>query len=139
MEVSMGQRRVVTTNFDTVAMTCYCPGQHCAYKIEGGGGTRTGREAILLMDQAYPLCWEATGVRRCMKVIRIKHGMLLELANLAIFFNKLGGGRYKRIEKLTAIVGEHVVYTPPPHFFGAGCKDQMTIRLAVEVGAWAVG
>jgi hypothetical protein len=35
------------------------------------------------------------------------------------------------IERLKVEIGEHVVYTPLP-------QDQMTIRLAVEVGAWAV-
>jgi hypothetical protein len=163
MEVSMGQRRVVTTSFDPVAMTCYCSGPHSQYKIAGGSGVRTGREAIMLTDQAYPACLEATGVRRCVKMVRIEHGMLLELADELISMLR---GRYlaagsiillfsatnlalagtsgycadlmAATEKLKSTIGEHVVYTPLPHFFGPGCGDQMTIRAAVEVGAWAL-
>jgi hypothetical protein len=163
MEVSMGQRRVVTTSFDPASMTCYCSGPHSEYKIAGGGGVRTGREAIMLTDQAYPACLEATGVRRCLKVMRIEHGMLLELADELISMLRgryLGAGSIvllfsatnlavagtsgycadlmAAIEKLKSTVGEHVVYTPLPHFFGTGCTDQMTIRAAVEVGAWAL-
>jgi hypothetical protein len=163
MEVSMGQRRVVTTSFDPARMTCFCAGQHSSYRIAGGGGTRTGREAILLTDQAYPPSLEATGVRRCLKVVRIEHGMLLELVDV---ITTMVRGRYlaagsiillyssmnlavagtsgycadliAAIQRRKVEIGEHVVYTPLPHFFGAGCKDQMTIRSAVEVGAWAV-
>jgi hypothetical protein len=34
-------------------------------------------------------------------------------------------------------IGEHVTYTPLPHFFGGGCDDSLTIRAAVETAAWA--
>jgi uncharacterized membrane protein YgcG len=34
-------------------------------------------------------------------------------------------------------VGEHIVYAPMPHYFGAGCKDEQTVRAAVELSAWA--
>jgi hypothetical protein len=146
LEVSVGQRRATTTNFDPQRMTCNCAGQHSSYKMAGGGGYRAGREAILLADQSYPPMLEATGVRRCLKILRIEHGMLMELADalvemlrgrfitagsVVLLFSATnlavaGTSGYcadliGAIEKLKAGVGEHVVYTPLPHFFGAGC------------------
>jgi hypothetical protein len=38
---------------------------------------------------------------------------------------------------LRRLIGEHVFYTPLPHFFLGGCADEATIRAAVEVAAWA--
>jgi hypothetical protein len=34
-------------------------------------------------------------------------------------------------------MGEHLWYTAMPHFFSGGCQDEITIRSAVEVNAWA--
>jgi hypothetical protein len=81
LEVSVGQRRATSTSFDPQRLTCHCLGPHNGFKLAGGGGYRAGREAILLTDQAYPPMLEATGVRRCIKMVRIEHGMLIELAD----------------------------------------------------------
>jgi hypothetical protein len=41
------------------------------------------------------------------------------------------------ITTLKREIGEHLVYTPLPHLFGAGCQDETAVRAAVEVSAWA--
>jgi hypothetical protein len=41
------------------------------------------------------------------------------------------------IRNLKRLIGKHVTYTPLPHFFLDGCADEATIRVAVEVAAWA--
>jgi hypothetical protein len=162
MEVSVGQRSATTTNFDPQRLTRNCAGPHSSYKMAGGGGYRAGREAILLTDQAYPPMLEAHGVRRCLKILRIEHGMLIELADalmallrgryiaagsIVLLFSSTnlavaGTSGYcadlmGAIERLKSGLEEHVVYSPLPHYFGAGCGDEMTIRSAVEVSAWA--
>jgi hypothetical protein len=44
---------------------------------------------------------------------------------------------FAAIRNLRRLIGEHVFYTPLPHFFLDGCADEATIRAAVEVAAWA--
>jgi hypothetical protein len=34
-------------------------------------------------------------------------------------------------------IGEHIMYVPLPHYFGAGCGDEAAVRGAVELSAWA--
>jgi hypothetical protein len=161
LEVSVGQRRAMSTSFDPQRLTCHCSGPHNGFKIAGGGGYRAGREAFLLTDQSYPPMLEASGIRRCLKFVRIEHGMLIELADTLVNMMR---GKYVAagsivllfsasnlavagtsgycadmmgaIERLRNGLGEHMVYTPLPHFFGSGCGDSMTIRSAVEVCAW---
>jgi hypothetical protein len=41
------------------------------------------------------------------------------------------------IRMLKRNIGEHVLFTPLPPFFLAGCGDEATVRAAVEVGVWA--
>jgi uncharacterized membrane protein YgcG len=41
------------------------------------------------------------------------------------------------IRTLRRQLGEHVIYTPLPIYFGGGCDDGLTIRTAIEVAAWA--
>jgi hypothetical protein len=38
--------------------------------------------------------------------------------------------------KLRRELGEHLIYTPLPQFFGSGCGDEMSIRATVETAAW---
>jgi hypothetical protein len=141
MEVSVGQRRATTTNFDPQRLTCNCDGPHSSYKMAGGGGYRAGREAILLTNQAYPPMLEAHGVRRCLKILRIEHNMLIELADalmallrgryiatgsIVLLFSSTnlavaGTSGYcadlmGAIERLKTGLGEHVVYSPRPHY-----------------------
>jgi hypothetical protein len=163
LNISLGQQQVTTYSFNTDTMQCLCKSEHNTLKMAATGGeTRCGREAFLLTDQCFPAVLPADGKRKCLKIVRIEHGMLGELA--AEFVNLLKG-RYlaaggvvllfsatnlaaagiagytadlmHSIERLKKEVGEHMVYAPLPHYFGAGCKDEQTVRGAVELSAWA--
>jgi hypothetical protein len=64
--------------------------------------------------------------------------MLFSATNLAV----AGTAAYcedlvEAIARLKRTIGEHVMYSPLPHFFLNGCGDEATIRSAVEVGVWA--
>jgi hypothetical protein len=163
LNISLGQQQIATYSFNTDTMQCLCKGEHNMMKIAAAGiEMRSGREAFLLTDQCFPEVLPADGKRRCLKIVRVEHGMLGKLA--AKFINLLKG-RYlaaggvvllfsatnlgtagvagyttdlmHSIERLKKEVGEHLVYAPMPHYFGAGCKDEQTVRGAVELSVWA--
>jgi hypothetical protein len=119
-------------------------------------------EAFVLTDQCFPAMLPADGKRKCLKVVRLEHGMLGELAaefanlvkgqflvagGVVLLFSStnLGGAGVAgytadlmhSIAYLKKEVGEHLVYAPLPHYFGAGCKDEQTVRAVVELSAWA--
>jgi hypothetical protein len=125
----------------------------------GGGGERV---AILLSDQAYPPAWPASGPSRCLAILRVENGTLHELAmellrrvrgsiieagSIIMLFSATHlalSGTAAYCEDLVNVIvmlkkemGEHLWYTAMPHFFSGGCQDEITIRLAVEVNAWA--
>jgi hypothetical protein len=163
LNISLGQQRIATYSFDTTTMQCLCKGEHNAAKIAAAANeTRGGMEAFVLTDQCFPAILPADGRRKCLKIVRIEHGMLgklaAEFANLVkgrflaaggvvLLFSStnLGGAGVAgytadlmhSIAYLKKEVGEHLVYTPLPHYFGAGCKDEQMVRAAVELSAWA--
>jgi hypothetical protein len=163
-EVNLGQRRVISYSFNPNTMQCKCPGPHSIRKIASGRGEKKSvREAIILSDQAYPATLPSGSDKLCISFIRIEHGMLHEMAEV---LENVLRGRYLEagslvmmfsatnlavagmvgycadlvgaFERLKHSIGEHVVFTPAPHFFGGGCKDGATVRAAVEVGAWSI-
>jgi hypothetical protein len=101
---------------------------------------------------------------KCIKLVRIEHGLLSDLTAELINLLK-GQGHYMEpggavmmfsatslaaagvagycadvmhcITTLKKELGEHLVYTPLPHLFGTGCQDETAVRAAVEVSAWA--
>jgi uncharacterized membrane protein len=115
----------------------------------------------MLTDQSYPPVLISGSGQKCIKVARLEHGSLMELAEGLIHFLR---GRYMVAgsvilifsatnlatsgtsgyvadwldcrELLRKRVGGHVIIGPLPHFFGPGCSDPATIRAGVEVGAW---
>jgi hypothetical protein len=141
-----------------------CNGSHSIRKIASSRGEyKATREAFLLTDQSYPAALPSSTDKLCINVIRIDHGMLIELAaalenvlrgrfleagSLVALFSatnlaESGLDGYcadlvQTINRLKCNVGEHVVYTPAPHMFGSGCNDGATIRAAIEVGAWSI-
>jgi hypothetical protein len=164
VEVNLGQRRVTSYSFNPTSLSCLCSGSHSIRKIASSRGEyKATREAFLLTDQAYPAALPSSTDKLCINVIRIDHGMLIELAaalenilrgrfleagSLVALFSatnlaESGLDGYcadlvQTIDRLKHNVGEHVVYTPAPHMFGGGCTDGAAIRAAIEVGAWSI-
>jgi hypothetical protein len=164
VEVNLGQRRVTSFSFNPTTLSCLCNGSHSIRKIASSRGEyKATREAFLLTDQAYPAALPSSTDKLCINVIRIDHGMLIELAaalenvlrgrfleagSLVALFSatnlaESGLDGYcadlvQTIDRLKCNVGEHVVYTPAPHLFGGGCNDGAAIRAAIEVGAWSI-
>jgi uncharacterized membrane protein YgcG len=163
LSISLGQYKIATYSFNTATMMCQCDGEHSGVKIAGGGGERAGgMEAFLLVDQSYPAILPAHGKRKCLKIVRLEHGMLQELASEFVSLMK---GRFLEAGGLVLLfsatnlaaagiagytadlmhsigilkkeIGEHLVYAPLPHFFGAGCGDEAAVRGAAELSAWA--
>jgi hypothetical protein len=160
MDVSIGQNKVVTASVDSY-WRCLCMAEHSGEVMAGRGGG-DGRAAIILADQAYPPYWRANGARKCLVVIRMEHGTLFDLAEellerlqgrfleagsvvmLASSTHLAMAGTAAYCEDMMAAIrilkrnlGEHVIYTPLPVYFGNGCSDGLSIRAAVEVAAWA--
>jgi hypothetical protein len=118
--------------------------------------------AVVLADHSNLVAWFCSGRKRCLIVISIEHGTLFDLAEELLVRLR---GRYLEtgsvvmlvsathpamagtagycedlmftIRKLRRELGEHLIYTPLPQFFGSGCGDGLTIRAAIESAAWA--
>jgi hypothetical protein len=163
LTISLGQQKVATHSFNPLTMLCLCPGEHSKKKLATSGGDNSGgREAFLLTDQSIPAILPSMSSRKCLKIVRVEHARLDEVA--AEFAN-LMKGRYlaaggavllfsathlamaglpgytadlmHAIEYLKKEIGEHMIYAPLPHYFGAGCQDDHTVRAAAELSAWA--
>jgi hypothetical protein len=160
MDISIGQNKVVTSFVDSY-WRCLCRAEHSGEVLAGRSGG-DGRAAIILADQAYPPQWKANGARKCLVVIRMEHRTLFELAEelmdrlrgrfleagsvvmMASSTHLAMAGTAAYCEDVMAAIrilkrnlGEHIIYTPLPVYFGNGCSDGLAIRVAVEVAAWA--
>jgi hypothetical protein len=103
----------------------------------------------------------STTTLRCIKVMRLEHGSLVDLVegfidiirgryvvagSVILLFsgtNMAAAGTAGYIQDLMASmvslkrrVGEHLMVGPLLHMFVAGCNDAPTIRTAVEVAEW---
>jgi hypothetical protein len=143
LNISLGQQKIATYSFNTTTMRCLCRGEHNVAKITAAGNEpRGGMEAFILTDQCFPAELPADGKRKCLKILRMEHGMLGELAaefanlvkgrflaagGVVLLFSAthLGGAGLagytadlmNSINFLKKEVGEHIVYAPMPHYF----------------------
>jgi uncharacterized membrane protein YgcG len=163
LDINLGQQKVVTASFNTTTLECKCDASHAKKKLATyRHKEKGGMEVIFLTDQSYPATLPVHGARKCIKVLRVEHGLLsdltaeltsllkghyLEAGGAVMLFsatNLAGAGLagycadlMHAIVTLKKDIGEHLTYTPLPHLFGTGCQDELTVRSAVELSAWA--
>jgi uncharacterized membrane protein YgcG len=163
LEINLAQQKVVTASFNPATMLCKCDAPHAKKKLATfRHEEKGGMEVIFLTDQSFPATPPVHGSKKCIKVLRVEHGLL---SDLTVELTSLLKGRYLEaggavmlflatnlagagmagycadlmhaIATLKKDIGEHLIYTPLPHLFGQGCMDEQTVRSAVEVSAWA--
>jgi hypothetical protein len=82
LDVNLGQKMTWSTSFERKNMECIGCTQHLnttAFPRRGSGG-KGGLQAIWLTDQSMPPILPSTTQLSCIKIVRLEHGMLCDMA-----------------------------------------------------------
>jgi hypothetical protein len=164
LEVNLGQKMVWTYSISRRTMECIGCSKHfnvISFPRRGTGG-RGGLQAVWLCDQSMPPILPSSSELGCVKIFRMEHGMLADLADglvrllsarqiaagsvvlLCSLTNMAIAGTVGYANDLMAAIkflrvnlGDHVLYGPLPCLMMNGCGDEATIRTAFEISRWA--
>jgi hypothetical protein len=165
LNVNLGQKMTWSTCFERRNMECFGCNQHLnstAFPRRGSGG-KGGLQAIWLTDQSMPPILLSPTQLSCIKIVRLEHGMLSDMAEglvrllsgrqvalrsvillcSATNMAAVGTAAYiadlmSAIKHLRVHLSDHLLYGPLPCAFLNGCDDAATLRTAFEVSTWAV-
>jgi hypothetical protein len=165
LDVNLGQKMTWSTSFERRNMECIGCAQHLnttAFQRRGTGG-KGGLQAIWLTDQSMPPILPSTTQLSCVKIVRLEHGMLSDMAEglvrllsrrqvapgsvillcLATNMAAVRTAAYiadlmAAIKHLRVHLGNHLLYGPLPCTFLNACDGAATLRTAFKVSTWVV-
>jgi hypothetical protein len=95
--VDLGERRILESSFkfdmktkrissasfreDWKCLHCGAHGNKPAFKRRGEVGTSSGEQAVVLADQCFPPILPAKGGKKCLKILRVENGCILDLVD----------------------------------------------------------
>jgi hypothetical protein len=83
LKFDMKSKRIVSTSFkdDWTCLHCGSHGTKPAFKKRGEAGTGSGEQAVVLSDQCFPPILPTNGGEKCLKILRVEDGSILDLVD----------------------------------------------------------
>jgi hypothetical protein len=165
VEVNLGQKKNWSFSFGRRDMECLgCTNHQNVISFpKRGSGVRGSLQAIWLGDQVIPACLPSQSRLTCVKIVRLEHGSLMDLAEglvRVLSGRQVAAGSVVLLTSLTNMatastegyaadlmaavkylrvnLGDHLIYGPLPCMMLNGCTDSSVIRTCFEVSSWAV-
>jgi hypothetical protein len=163
LKFDMKAKRIISTSFkeDWTCLHCGAHGNKPAFKRRGEAGTNSGEQAVILADQCFPPILPAKGGEKCLKILRIENGSILDLVDefLKLLGNhiftagsvvliaspshlaKVGLTAYINDllwaeRELKARLGRETIVSPLPLLILPGCSDAALIRDLFDLSDW---
>jgi hypothetical protein len=163
LRFDMKSKRISSASFqeDWTCLHCGAHGNKPAFKKRGEAGTSSGEQAVVLSDQCFPPILPAKGGEKCLKILRIENGSILDLVDefLRLLGNhifpagsvvllgspshlgKVGLTAYLNDllwaeKELKARVGRETIVRPLPLLLLPGCSDSALIRDLFDLADW---
>jgi hypothetical protein len=81
LKFDMKVKRITSASFREDCLHCGAHGTKPAFKKRGEAGTSSGAQAVVLTDHCFPPILPANGGKKCLKILRVENGSILDLVD----------------------------------------------------------